>query len=665
VSQMVDPSQAERALDALGRHAWREAYDLLSEADTGGTVTPDQLELLAQASWWVGRLPEAIEARERAYAAYVKAGDPVLAAKEATLVGRDNLLKNAHSVARAWMNRAERLLEGSEENPAHGWLAVTRAFQAGLEGDFEEAFARASKAREIADRFGDRDLAAVALSAEGLSMIFKGQVEQGLAMMDEATVPAVSGELEPQVAGAVCCSAIEACASLGDWLRAAQWTEAQDRWCERERITGFPGMCRLYRAEIKRLRGDWLEAEAEARRATDELQGFIPAAVGLALYEIGLIRLRRGDLTAAEDALLRAHTYGRDPEPALSLLRLAQGKVDIALASIKRALDDPPQEPSWAAPPGSDLNRILLLPAHVEIALAAGDVNGARGAADELAALAERFGSTAAKATAASAQGAMLAAAGDVGAATQALRRGIQLWTELDAPYEAARARMTLAEAHAADGSPERAVIELQTAKATFERLGAMADLRRADETLAELPGVDVRPLQTGTQRAAKAFVFTDIVDSTKLAELMGDEAWDKVMRWHDQALRTLVAEHGGEEVKGTGDGFLLTFDDPDHAIECAIAIQRRLADQGRTQGFAPSVRIGIHWAEATRTGLDYIGTGVNQAARIGAHADGAEVLVSVPTLGQSRRPFAESRRQTVELKGISAPVEVVSIDWR
>jgi class 3 adenylate cyclase len=652
-------------MDALGRHAWREAFDLLSEADAQGALTPDDLELLAQASWWVGRLPEAIEARERAYAAYVKAGNPVMAAVAATLVARDNLLKNSHSVARAWMNRAERLLEGAEESPAQGWLAVTRAFQAGLEGDFEEASARASKAREIADRFGDGNLAAAALSAEGLSMIFKGQVEQGMAMVDEATVPAVSGELEPQVAGAVCCSTIEACAKVGDWLRMAQWTEAQDRWCQREQITGFPGMCRLYRAEIKRLRGDWLGAEAEARRATDELQGFIPAAVGLALYEIGVIRLRRGDLTTAEDALLRAHTYGRDPEPALSLLRLAQGKVDAALASIKRALDDPPQQPSWAAPPGSDLNRLLLLPAQVEIALAAEDVSTAAEASEALSALAERFGSTAAKASAACARGAVLVAQGDAASGAQALRQGIQLWTELDAPYEATRARMILAKVHAAEGSPERAVIELQAARATFERLGAMADLLRADEALAALPQGDVRPLQTEVQRTAKAFVFTDIVDSTKLAELMGDEAWDKVIRWHDEALRSLVAEHGGQVIKGTGDGFFVTFADPDHAIECAIAIQRRLGDQRQTQGFAPSVRIGIHWAEASRTGLDYFGTGVNQAARIGAHAAGAEILISAPTLARSKRTFTESGRQTVELKGISEPVELVSIDWR
>jgi tetratricopeptide (TPR) repeat protein len=417
MSQTVEPLLADKALDALGRHAWTEAFDLLSEADAKGSLTPDELELLAQASWWVGRLSGAIDARERAYAAQVKAGDPVMAAVAAILVGRDNLLKSAHSVARAWMNRAERLLEGIQENPAHGWLAVTRAFQAGLEGDFEEAFAQSARGREIAARFGDRNLEALALSTKGLTLVFQGEIDEGLAIVDEASVAAVAGELEPQVAGAVCCSTIGAAAALGDWARAAQWTEAQDRWCQREHITGFPGMCRLYRAEIKRVRGDWLEAEAEARRATDELQAFIPAAAGVALYEIGLIRLRRGDLAAAEDALLRAHTYGRDPEPALSLLRLAQGNVDAARASIRRALDDPPRHPSWATPPGSELNRVSLLPALVEIALAAGDVSAAREAADELVTLADRFSSTAIRASAATTRGAVRMAEGDAAAA--------------------------------------------------------------------------------------------------------------------------------------------------------------------------------------------------------------------------------------------------------
>jgi class 3 adenylate cyclase len=159
--------------------------------------------------------------------------------------------------------------------------------------------------------------------------------------------------------------------------------------------------------------------------------------------------------------------------------------------------------------------------------------------------------------------------------------------------------------------------------------------------------------------------VFTDIVDSTRLAEVLGDDAWNGVLRWHDQALRAAVAAHGGEEIKATGDGFFLAFDDPDAAIDAAIAMQRRLADQRAAQGFAPTVRIGIHRAEATRSGLDYLGGGVNLASRIGAEANGSEILVSTSTLDASRRRDVQVERRAVNLKGISQPVEVAAIDWR
>jgi class 3 adenylate cyclase len=182
---------------------------------------------------------------------------------------------------------------------------------------------------------------------------------------------------------------------------------------------------------------------------------------------------------------------------------------------------------------------------------------------------------------------------------------------------------------------------------------------------LAELAGgADATPLGMATARTERVFMFTDIVDSTRLAETLGDEAWDGIIRIHDRTLRTAVAEQGGDEVKATGDGFFLAFGDADQAIEAAVTIQRRLAEQRRAQGFALAVRIGIHGAIANRVGLDYVGTGVNQASRIGAAADGGEILVSASTLAHARHAFAEGARRTVKLKGLSAPVEVVSIDW-
>jgi class 3 adenylate cyclase len=665
VVDVSGPSLGSRAREALGRHAWQEAYDLLAGADARGELAHDELDLLAQAAWWVGKLPVAIDARERAYAAALQADDPQAAVITAVTLARDNLFRNAHAVANAWLNRAERLLEGSEEGLGHGWLAATRAFHAALMGDTGRALAEAARALEIAERIGDTNLEAMARSEKGAALLARGDVEEGLALLDEATVAAVGGELEPTIAGGVCCTSIESCAALGDWQRAAAWTEAQDRWCRREGISGYPGMCRLFRAETKRVGGNWLEAEAEARRASEELAGYIPAAVGLALAQVGEIRLRRGDLPAAEEALLRAYGYGHPPEPALSLLRLAQGKGADAAASIRRALDDPVRMPSWMASPGSDLHRLRLLPAQVEIALAVGDADTARGAANELTELAERFATTAAGAAAAMARGAVALADGDAARAARELSAAVQRWTDLEAPYEAARARLLLAEALLAQDAADAAAMELHAARAAFERLGATPDLGRADRLLATLGGGDAPAGPPAVERAARAFMFTDIVDSTKLAETLGDDAWDGLLRWHDGMLRTLIAEHGGEEVKRTGDGFFVAFADAGDAIDAAVAVQRRLEAQRQAHGFAPAVRIGVHWAEARRAGLDYIGGGVNQAARICALAEGGQVLVSAETLTASRRTFPERGRRKATLKGISAPVEVADIAWR
>ena len=165
-----------------------------------------------------------------------------------------------------------------------------------------------------------------------------------------------------------------------------------------------------------------------------------------------------------------------------------------------------------------------------------------------------------------------------------------------------------------------------------------------------------------GPRRVEKTFMFTDIEGSTNLVEALGDEAWQGVLRWHNETLRSLFAEHKGEEVVGTGDGFFVGFDSPDEALECAVAIQRRLAEHRRTAGFAPKVRIGLHASGATQVGHDYSGKGVHEAARIAALADGDEIFASKATAGDGRFPISEPRN--VSLRGTSEPVEIVTVDW-
>ena len=245
------------------------------------------------------------------------------------------------------------------------------------------------------------------------------------------------------------------------------------------------------------------------------------------------------------------------------------------------------------------------------------------------------------------------------------LHAAIDGWTQLNAPWETARSRLALAEALAATGQTDRAELELRAARTTLADLGAALELRRADE-LATTIGIDTGG--TGAAHAAdrelRAFAFTDIVDSTRLAETLGDEAWQSILRRHDDMVRRVVAEHGGEVVKHTGDGFFLAFGSPDAAIEALIEVQRRLADYRRREGFAPTVRSGAHLAEATRSGTDYLGSGVTLAARIGGAANGSEILVSRTMIDGARRPHPQLDARKLELKGIAGKIEAVSIRW-
>jgi tetratricopeptide (TPR) repeat protein len=348
----------------------------------------------------------------------------------------------------AWLKRADRLLQQEPESIEHGYLMRINAVVA-FEGqkDFEKALAIAQQAYDIGARFRDRDLMALALHDQGRILVAKGQVAEGMALIDEATVAAVSGELDPMATGIIYCNTITTCKELADYPRAREWTEAAKRWCERQAIAGFPGMCRVYRAGIMRQSGAWPEAEQEARRACEELREFNLGYCAAALYELGEVRLRMGDLAASEEAFRQAHELGREPEPGLSLLRLAEGKVKAARASIRRALaHDSPDR----------LHRAPLLPALVEIALAAGQPDDARSAVEELEEVAKAFGTPALKASAADARGALQLAQGDAIGAERSLRRAGQLWQEIDCPYEAARTRVLLAEAYRAEGATRR-----------------------------------------------------------------------------------------------------------------------------------------------------------------------------------------------------------------
>jgi class 3 adenylate cyclase len=649
----ADPLAAGR--DAIARHAWSDAFELLRAADAEGrALEPGDLEALAEAAWWTARLDDCIAARERAFAAYSASGNSRAAARVAMALAKDYYAKGASSIGSAWMNRAERLLADEPESIEHGWLHRLRSVIA-LEGagDYERALEEGRNAYELATRFGDRELAAVALHDEGRALVMSGAVADGMALIDEATAPATTGELSPHNTALVYCNTITACKELADYRRAGDWSDAAKRWCERQAIAGFPGMCRVYRASIMQLRGAWAEAELEARQACEELKDFNVSYAAEAFYELGEIRLRAGDLDAAEEAFRQAHELGRDPQPGLAILRLAQGRMDGARSCIGQALADE----------GGDLHRARLLPAQVEIAVAADDHDAADAATRELERIAETYGSDALAASAHGSRARLAFATGDPHTAIREARQAVRGWQAIDAPYEAARARVLLGDAYLAVADEEDASLELQAATVAFERLGAVRDARATRERLGRLERESVGA-GGSDGKAVRTFVFTDIVRSTNLVEAIGDEAWTDLVAWHDKTLRSLFAAHGGEEVDHAGDGFFVAFREPASAVECAITIQRSLADHRREHGFAPQVRIGVHATEAARQGPGYRGRGVHEAARIAGVAAGSEIVASRET-AEAARGFAASPPRTVELKGIGTPIEVVSIEWR
>jgi class 3 adenylate cyclase/Flp pilus assembly protein TadD len=654
MSQILEESPLSAGRDAVARHEWHTGFDLLTQADEQEPLAAEDLVHLAEAAWWTGRLDAAIAARERAFGLFVDRGEPRPAAVVALEIAQDYFNKHAHSIGAGWFNRAERLLKDQGDCPEQGRLAVMHGLSALKMGDSKAALEAASRVLDIGMRFGDRDLQAFGLLIEGSARVANGDVQQGLSLLDEATVAAVSGDLKSITSGIIYCFAITKTAELADYERAGEWTAASERWCERQSIAGFPGVCRVHRAEIMRLRGSWTDAESEARRALAELKNFNLEYAAEGFYEIGEIRLRMGDLEEARTAFRQAHELGRDPQPGLALLYLAEGKSQAALSSIQVALEDETLEP---------LRRCRLLCPYVSIALTVGDVEAARTAAEEAHKIADHYDSDVLRAVALCALGEVQIAEGDARAAVQTFRKAGRILSSADLPYEAARSRMLLGVALRMLGDEDGAQLELQAARATFDKLGAVLDLRRCLELIGDDVAEGLPKAAGPTNRVVKTFMFTDIVESTNLVEVIGDEAWEHILSWHDQTMRALFADHNGQEVKHVGDGFFVAFEHAPEAVECAVAIQQRLAHHRSDHGFAPQVRIGLHTSEATRKGRDYGGKGVHAAARIGALATGGEILVSKDTLDAARPRFPTSELRSVRLKGVTGPVDVATID--
>jgi len=461
----------ERGRESYSKHAWAQAHESLSEADRTTPLGADDLELLARSAYMLGLDDEYGAALERAHRAHLDAGHALPAARCAFWIGLDLFLRSETAPATGWFARAQRLVDREGSDCAErGYVLTAVCVQQIAARDYEAAYSTAGEAAAIGERCGDRDLVAFARMDQGSAMLSLGRMDEGRRLVDETMVSVTAGELSPIAAGLVYCNTISVCQDAHELRRAREWTAALTRWCEQQPdMVAHTGICHVHRAELMTLGGAWEEALGELRRL-----GARPAAgdgnqraMGQAAYQLGEVLRLRGEFDAAEAAYREASRLGREPQPGLALMRLAQGNVGAAAASIRRAVGE------IARP----LKRAMVLPAYVEIVLAEDDVDAARLAWRELEEIAGGHQSDALEAAAAQAKGAVMLAEGDAAAALAATRRAWNLWEELKAPYEAARVRVLVGLACRKLGDEDTAALELEAARQAFVELGAAPDL--------------------------------------------------------------------------------------------------------------------------------------------------------------------------------------------
>lgn len=464
-----------RAREAYESRSWSEAVAALSAADSRQPLGPADLERLAVALFMVGRDQEHFRAWERAHRGYLGAGETRRAARCAFWIGMPLFMGGQVSRGGGWLARADRLLERDEECVERGYLLLPEIFRMRGAGDIEGAVTTAAAAAEIGRRFDDSDLFALATYVQGDLFVFAGRPGEGLPLLDEAMLAVSSGEVTTMPAGIIFCGSIVSCQAAFDPRRAGEWTRQLDEWCELQPdLLAFTGDCHVHRAEIMELQGEWDGAlEALEHAASRAVRAARPRVAAHAAYRQGEILRLRGELQRAEDAFREAARGGREPQPGLALLRLSQGETIAAVASINRAL----------AETGDPVQRARLLPASVEIALAAEDLAGARAASSELTAIADERGGEMLTAMASQASGAVELAAGNARRALPHLRAALSAWQDVGARYEAARVRMLIARACGALGDEDSARLDLEAAHETFRELGAVQELESPGKT--------------------------------------------------------------------------------------------------------------------------------------------------------------------------------------
>jgi DNA-binding CsgD family transcriptional regulator/tetratricopeptide (TPR) repeat protein len=480
-------SQLDQARNSYGQRAWSDAYQAFLSADQQCQLQAEDLELFALTAYLIGRDEDYLRTLERAFSAHANVGQCARAARCAFWLGFRLSMRGEIGHATGWFSRAQRLLERDGRECAERGYLLTPVVEQYLESsDCEAAYAAAAEAAAIGERCGDPDLVACARHQQGRARLQQAQVQAGLALLDETMVMVTAGELSPLVTGLMYCSVIQACQEVYAIDRSREWTAALARWCDSQPdMVSFAGVCQVHRAEILQLQGAWPDAIEAAQRACARSQGVDRRATAAAFYQQAEVHRLKGEFAAAEEAYRSASEFGLEPQPGLALLRVAQGRTDAAASAIRRI----------ASTTVDRLKRMSLLPAYIEIMLAAGEVEDARNACRELEGIAQSFDTEVPVAIAAQARGAVHLAEGDAQAALGSLRRAFEIWQRIDAPHAGARVRVLIGQACRALGDEDGAGLEIDAAKSVFERLGAAPDLARIELVMKGAPAGDTHRL--------------------------------------------------------------------------------------------------------------------------------------------------------------------------
>ncbi len=527
----TEADSVEHARALIDRRRWWDAYQMLSRLDSRSALGGQDLEELAVSAFLCGRRRDSKHAWLRAYQIHLNDGDPRAAALCAIRIGLGQIstgelaeasgcLPASLTSCAAWVANASSLLADGDEGVEHGYVLIPVAYeQLAIGGDLDAAAADSDRAVEIARRYGDPDLLVLGLTIQGRAMVRSGSIERGVVYLDEAVMVVEAGHVSPSIAGIALSSAIEAASEIFDTTRFGEWAGAFGRWRDlQEGMLAFQSRSLVYQATFDELQGRWDEAlDAAVHACKDLFADPDPAAAASAHYRQGDLLRLRGDLQKAEVAFREASRRGLDPQPGLALLRLANGDVEAAVASIGRALGET----------RNLLKRAAMLPAHVEILLAAGNRTAASEAADELEKAADAYSTPVLEAAAHHARGAVLLAEGDPHAALGGLRVAVRVWSHLGLPYEEARTRCVIAECCRMLGDDDASSLELGIARGIFSAPGAGPDLVRVDSLLATQPpsshGLSNRELEvlrllaqgmTNKEIAEKLIVALRTVDS-------------------------------------------------------------------------------------------------------------------------------------------------------